>query len=151
MSRTKQTPAPMRIRLDMTRSTLLDEKSIRLRASEPQDHPVAQHPSIRLWRTIGCLANDSNASLRRYQKMKYAADNALGILKNSHCYVIVWRQVAQRQRMIGTKLHFRTRRRRHSRYNRYRLTRLKGEMGNGPAPCAATSRLSTCRAQRWRR
>ena len=54
--------------------------------------------------------------------MKYAADNALGILKNSSCYVIVCRHVAQRQRMIRTKLRFRTRGRRHSRYNRYRLT-----------------------------
>jgi hypothetical protein len=114
---------PTRIRLDMTRSTLIRrENRFGLPASEPQDHPVAQHPSYQLWRTIGCLANDSNASLRRYQKMKYAADNALGILKNSACYVIVWRHGALKQRMIGTKLRFRTPGLRHSRYNRYKLT-----------------------------
>jgi hypothetical protein len=36
-----------------------------------------------MWRTNGRLANGSNASLRRYQKMNYAPDNALRFLKKS--------------------------------------------------------------------
>ena len=65
--------------------------------------------------------------------MKYAADNALGILKNSVCYVIVWCHVAPRQRMIRAKMHFRTRGPRHSQYNRYRMTLLNAESDQKPA------------------
>jgi hypothetical protein len=38
---------------------------------------------------MGCRANGSIASLRRYQKMNYAPDNALRILKNFEDYVIL--------------------------------------------------------------
>jgi hypothetical protein len=46
-------------------------------------------PCNQLWRRKDCLANDSSASLRRYQKMNYAPDKALGIPKNFQAYVIV--------------------------------------------------------------
>ena len=65
-------------------------KRAAIRASDPRDHPVARQPSsIQSGARIGRQANDSNASLRRYQKMNYAPDNALRILKKSpnlrHC------------------------------------------------------------------
>ena len=53
--------------------------------------------------------------------MKYAAHNALRFLKNSIRYVIVCGLVALRQRMIRTKLRFRTEGQSYSRYNRYIL------------------------------
>jgi hypothetical protein len=62
-----------------------------------------------MWRRKRRAAIDSNASLRRYQNMNYAADNVLGILKNSVRYVILRRQVAQKQRIIDTLLLFATR------------------------------------------
>src|SRR3954447_21914789 len=66
--------------------------------------------------------------------MKYAAHNALGILKNSVCYVIVSRHVAPKQRMIGRKMRFRTSGSRHRRYNRYKLMPLDDdrELAAGP-------------------
>jgi len=74
-----------------------------------------------MWRTICRQANDSNASLRRYQKMKYAADNALGILKNSAGNVIVCRHVASKQQKTGAWLKFRTDAHLRRRYNPYRM------------------------------
>src|SRR3954470_25052837 len=59
-----------------------------------------------MWRTNHYKANDSNASLRRYQKMKYAADNALRILKNSVRYVILRRHDAPKQRVSRSSLPF---------------------------------------------
>jgi hypothetical protein len=74
-------------------------------------------------------ANDSNASFRRYQKMKYAADNALRFLKNSVRYVILCRQVAQKQRIRRTLLPFGTGRDERRRYNRYRVTFARSNHG----------------------
>ena len=73
--------------------------------------------------------------------MKYSDDNALGILKNSLRYVILWRHDAERQRMIGTKLRFRTNARRHSRYNRYSPTANEREARSGHSHSIATSPL----------
>jgi hypothetical protein len=74
----------------MTRSTLFRREN-RFASLRPNHRTTLSPntPHYQIWRTIGCKANASNASLRRYQKMKYAEDNALGILKNSECYVIV--------------------------------------------------------------
>src|SRR6185369_5279875 len=81
-------------------------------------------------------------------KMKYAAHNALGILKNSVGYVIVCRLVAQRQRMIGAKLRFRTWGRRHSWNNRYKLTpRTSASMSCDRVACPKLPALGVvCRA-----
>lgn len=63
-------------------------------------------------------------SLRRYQKMKYATDNALRKLENFRLYDILRRQVAGGQRTNGNLLRIGTERRVHSRYNRHRVARL---------------------------
>src|SRR2546421_11585680 len=82
--------------------------------------------------------------------MKYAGHNALGILKNSTSYVIVCRLVAPRQRMIRAKLRFRTSGRRHSRYNRYNLTRLTAKTDGQPSRLETTYLTSTGSARPWR-
>jgi hypothetical protein len=79
-------------------------------------------PSYSICRTIGRAANDSIASLRRYQKMNYAADNALRFSKKSQADIIVCRHVAGTQRNSLPLWRFRTVAALPNCYNRHKVT-----------------------------
>lgn len=68
------------------------------------------------------MANGSVASLRRYQKMNYAAHNALRIPNISQANIILYRHVARPQRNSFPSVRFRTLLALRNRYNRHRVT-----------------------------
>jgi hypothetical protein len=67
-------------------------------------------------------ANDSIASLRRYQRMKYVPDNALQGCKKSQVSPILHRHVERVQRNSFPMWQMGSEPAQQSRYNRYRVT-----------------------------